>query len=96
LQVRESGDHPVFFKFLLLTHLVAPGATQLSHKDLKRVLITEAEAHGIIQALIGNRNNKTKTAKQLGMTHRAGVTSLVAIVNTPLTDVHFYEQSSGL
>lgn len=48
--------------------LAAPDATQLFHKDLKRVLITEAEAQEIIQALIGNRNNKTKTAEQLGMT----------------------------
>ena len=48
--------------------LVGLGDTQLSNNDLKRVLMTEAEAHGIMQALIGNRNNKTKTAEQLGIT----------------------------
>ena len=43
-------------------------ALRLSYKDLKRTLITEAEAHLIIEALARNRNNKTKTAKDLGMT----------------------------
>jgi DNA-binding NtrC family response regulator len=45
-----------------------PTASQLSHKDLKRILITEAEARAISEALIRNRNNKTKTAKELGLT----------------------------
>jgi transcriptional regulator with GAF, ATPase, and Fis domain len=45
-----------------------PGAPQPSNKDLGRILITEAEAHTIIEALARNRNNKTKTAKELGLT----------------------------
>ncbi|MGH9937274.1 MAG: sigma-54-dependent Fis family transcriptional regulator [Blastocatellia bacterium] len=43
-------------------------APQLSYKDLKRILITETEAREIAEALAGNRNNKTKTAKELGLT----------------------------
>jgi len=44
------------------------GLPQLSHKDLRRNLITEAEAHAIVTLLIRNRNNKIKTAKELGLT----------------------------
>jgi len=44
------------------------GAPQPSYKDLKRILITEAEARAITEALARNRNNKTKTAKDLGLT----------------------------
>jgi len=43
-------------------------APRLSYKDLKRTLITEAETHLIIESLDRNRNNKTKTAKELGLT----------------------------
>ncbi len=46
----------------------APTAPQLSYKDLKRILITEAEARAITEAMARNRNNKTKTAKELGLT----------------------------
>jgi DNA-binding NtrC family response regulator len=45
-----------------------PTAPQLSYKDLKYSLITEAEAHLITETLDRNRNNKTKTAKDLGLT----------------------------
>jgi len=45
-----------------------PPTPQPSYKDLKHILITEAEAHTITEALAGNRNNKTKTAKELGLT----------------------------
>jgi DNA-binding NtrC family response regulator/GAF domain-containing protein len=45
-----------------------PTAPRLSYKDLKRTLITEAEAHFITETLSKNRNNKTKTAKELGWT----------------------------
>ena len=45
-----------------------PTAPRLSYKDLKRNLITEAEAHLITEALARNRNNKTKTARNLGLT----------------------------
>jgi len=45
-----------------------PTAPRLSYKDLKRILITEAEARLITGALARNRNNKTKTAKELGLT----------------------------
>jgi DNA-binding NtrC family response regulator len=45
-----------------------PTYPQLSYKNLKRILITEAEARAIIEALARNRNNKTKTAKELGLT----------------------------
>jgi DNA-binding NtrC family response regulator len=41
---------------------------QLSYKNLKRILITEAEGRAIMAALARNRNNKTKTAKELGIT----------------------------
>jgi DNA-binding NtrC family response regulator len=43
-------------------------APQPSYKDLKRILITEAEARAITEALARNRNNKTRTAKELGLT----------------------------
>jgi len=46
----------------------SPTAPRLSYKDLKRTLITEAETHLIIESLDRNRNNKTKTAKELGLT----------------------------
>jgi DNA-binding NtrC family response regulator len=45
-----------------------PTDSQPSYKDLKRILITEAEARAITEALARNRNNKTKTAKELGLT----------------------------
>jgi DNA-binding NtrC family response regulator len=45
-----------------------PTAPPLSYKDLKRTLITEGEARLITGALARNRNNKTKTAKELGLT----------------------------
>jgi DNA-binding NtrC family response regulator len=49
-------------------HSTAPSAPWPPYKDFKRILITEAEASMIIKALAGNRNNKTKTAKDLGLT----------------------------
>ncbi len=49
-------------------HSTAPSAPQPSYKDLKRILITKAEARAITEALARNRNNKTKTAKELGLT----------------------------
>ena len=45
-----------------------PGATKLFHKHLERNLVTEDEARAIVESLARNRNNKTKTAKELGMT----------------------------
>jgi two-component system, NtrC family, response regulator AtoC len=45
-----------------------PAYPQPSYKDLKRILITEAEARVITEALARNRNNKTRTAKELGLT----------------------------
>ena len=51
-----------------LNYPVDSGATQSSHKGLGRTLITGAEAHAIVEALVRNRNNKTKTAKELGLT----------------------------
>jgi transcriptional regulator with PAS, ATPase and Fis domain len=45
-----------------------PTAPRLSYKDLKRTLISEAESLLITGALARNRNNKTKTAKELGLT----------------------------
>ncbi len=44
------------------------GASRLSSKHLGRSLITEAEARAIVKSLATNRNNKTKTAKELGIT----------------------------
>jgi two-component system, NtrC family, response regulator AtoC len=44
------------------------GAQQSLYKHLGRNLITEAEAHAILESLARNRNNKTKTAKELGLT----------------------------
>ncbi len=46
----------------------APTYPQPSYKDLKRILFTEAEARAITEALARNRNNKTRTAKELGLT----------------------------
>jgi DNA-binding NtrC family response regulator len=43
-------------------------APQLSHQDFKRILITETEACAITKVLARNRNNKAKTAKELGLT----------------------------
>lgn len=43
-------------------------ALHLSYKNLKRILITEAEARAITEALARNQNNKTKTAKELRIT----------------------------
>jgi DNA-binding NtrC family response regulator/GAF domain-containing protein len=48
--------------------LTPPTHPQPSYKDLKRILITEAEARAITEALARNRNNKTRTAKELGLT----------------------------
>jgi DNA-binding NtrC family response regulator len=45
-----------------------PGAPQTSYKHLGRVFIREAEAHAIVELLARNQNNKTKTAKDLGLT----------------------------
>jgi DNA-binding NtrC family response regulator len=45
-----------------------PGAPQPSHEHLGRILITEVEARAVVESLARNRNNKTKTAKELGMT----------------------------
>jgi transcriptional regulator with PAS, ATPase and Fis domain len=45
-----------------------PTAPQPSYKDYKRILITEAESRLIVRALARNRNNKTRTAKELGLT----------------------------
>jgi DNA-binding NtrC family response regulator len=52
-------------KLLQLDCLTAP---RPFYKDLKRILMTEAEAQLIAGALARNRNNKTKTAKDLGLT----------------------------
>lgn len=49
-------------------HSTAPSAQPPPYKELKRVLITIDEAHEITAALARNRNNKTKTAKDLGLT----------------------------
>ena len=46
----------------------ATGATQPPLKDLGHILITEVEARTIVESLARNRNNKTKTAKHLGLT----------------------------
>jgi transcriptional regulator with PAS, ATPase and Fis domain len=51
-----------------LNFSVQPGAPQPSYKHLGRVPITEAEAHTIIELRARNRNNKTKTARDLGLT----------------------------
>jgi DNA-binding NtrC family response regulator len=45
-----------------------PGVQQSSQKHFERNLITEAEARAIIELLTRNRNNKTKTAKELRLT----------------------------
>ena len=45
-----------------------PPPPRLSYKDLKYNLITEVEAHLITEELARNRHNKTKTAKDLGLT----------------------------
>jgi DNA-binding NtrC family response regulator/GAF domain-containing protein len=45
-----------------------PATLRLSYKNLKRILITETEGRAIMEALARNRNNKTKTAKELGIT----------------------------
>jgi transcriptional regulator with PAS, ATPase and Fis domain len=45
-----------------------PTVPRPSFRDLKRILITEAEAHAITEAMARNRNNKTRTAKELGLT----------------------------
>jgi DNA-binding NtrC family response regulator len=44
------------------------GASQPSHKDPGPILITGAEARAVLESLARNRNNKTKTAKELGLT----------------------------
>ncbi len=49
--------------------LAGPSTPQPSYKHLGRILtITEAEAHAIVESLARNRDNKTKTAKELGLT----------------------------
>jgi DNA-binding NtrC family response regulator len=45
-----------------------PDVHQSSQKHFERNLITEAEARAIIESLARNRNNKTKTAKELRLT----------------------------
>jgi transcriptional regulator with GAF, ATPase, and Fis domain len=45
-----------------------PDVQQSSQRHFKRNLITEAEARAITESLARNRNNKTKTAKELRMT----------------------------
>jgi transcriptional regulator with GAF, ATPase, and Fis domain len=51
------------------TCLADPDALQPFHKHLGRTLtITEAEANAIVESLARNRDNKTKTAKELGLT----------------------------
>jgi len=45
-----------------------PDAPQPSNKGLERTLITDAEARTIVESLARNRNNKTKTAKELRLT----------------------------
>jgi DNA-binding NtrC family response regulator len=45
-----------------------PDVQQSSQKRFERNLITETEARAIIESLARNRNNKTKTAKELRMT----------------------------
>jgi DNA-binding NtrC family response regulator len=45
-----------------------PATPRLSYKNHKRILITEAEARAIAETLARNRNNKTKTSKDLGLT----------------------------
>ena len=44
------------------------GVQQSSQVRFERNLMTEAEARAIIESLARNRNNKTKTAKELGLT----------------------------
>lgn len=49
--------------------LADPGTPKLSNKHLGRTLaMTEAEARAIVESLARNRDNKTKTAKELGLT----------------------------
>jgi DNA-binding NtrC family response regulator len=49
--------------------LADPSAPRPSNKHLGRILtITEVEAHTIVESLARNRDNKTKTAKELGLT----------------------------
>lgn len=44
------------------------GTPQPFYKDFRRINMTEAESHAIIELLARNRNNKTKTAEELGLT----------------------------
>jgi DNA-binding NtrC family response regulator len=46
----------------------APSILQLLCSNFRHVLITEAEARAIIELLARNRNNKTRTPKDLGLT----------------------------
>jgi transcriptional regulator with PAS, ATPase and Fis domain len=46
----------------------SPLASRPFHTDLKRILLREDEVRAIIEALTRNRNNKAKTAKELGLT----------------------------
>jgi DNA-binding NtrC family response regulator len=73
--VLESGDvispqtiHHTLEEEKKLLKPDRPDVPRLPYKDLKRTLITEAEARLITEALARNRNNKTKTAKDLGLT----------------------------
>lgn len=52
----------------LFNSVQEPFAAPLSLTELKRVLITDNEAHAILETLFKNRNNKSKTAKELGLT----------------------------
>lgn len=51
-----------------VNHPADLGAPQQSYKNLRRTLIAVSEARAIVDALARNRNNKTKTAKELGLT----------------------------
>jgi transcriptional regulator with PAS, ATPase and Fis domain len=55
-------------KLFNLDHLITPSAPVLSYKELKRILITDADVQTITTVLARNRNNKTKTANELGLT----------------------------
>jgi transcriptional regulator with GAF, ATPase, and Fis domain len=51
-----------------LNRLPYTGVPHPSHNHLGRNLVTEPEARAIIDALAKNRNNKTRTARELGLT----------------------------
>jgi transcriptional regulator with GAF, ATPase, and Fis domain len=76
--ILESGDiisaQTIYYileeekRFFNLNSPDDPSIPQPICSDLRHALITEAEAHTIIELLARNRNNKTKTAKDLGLT----------------------------